>query len=44
RENNERFELAASHIYSFSEGKVIKFQQFIDESVDFYEENALKTA
>jgi ketosteroid isomerase-like protein len=44
RENNERFELAASHIYSFSEGKVIKFQQFIDESVDIYEESALKIA
>ncbi|MGK0406127.1 MAG: ketosteroid isomerase-like protein [Oleispira sp.] len=44
RENNERFELAASHIYSFSEGKIVKFQQFIDESVEVYKENSLKIA
>jgi ketosteroid isomerase-like protein len=42
RENNERFELAASHIYSFSEGKIVKFQQFIDDSVEVYKENLLK--
>ncbi|MFT4763328.1 MAG: ketosteroid isomerase-like protein [Oleispira sp.] len=33
RDNNERFKLAASHIYSFRDGKVIKFQQFTDEQV-----------
>lgn len=33
RDNNERFKLAASHIYSFRNGKVIKFQQFTDEQV-----------
>ncbi|MFT6113530.1 MAG: ketosteroid isomerase-like protein [Oleispira sp.] len=44
RENNERFELAASHVYSFSNGKVIKFQQFIDEPVGVYKEIDLKIA
>jgi ketosteroid isomerase-like protein len=31
RDSDERFTLAASHIYSFRDGKVIKFQQFTDE-------------
>jgi uncharacterized protein len=31
RETNERFKLAASHIYSFKDNKVVKFQQFTDE-------------
>lgn len=31
RDDGERFKLAASHIYSFKAGKVIKFQQFTDE-------------
>ncbi|MFT4837422.1 MAG: ketosteroid isomerase-like protein [Psychromonas sp.] len=44
RENNQRFELAASHIYSFNEGKVIKFQQFIDESVEVFRGSDLKIA
>ena len=44
RENSQRFELAASHIYSFSEGKIIKFQQFIDESVEVYKESTVKNA
>jgi hypothetical protein len=44
RENNQRFELATSHIESFSKGKVIRFQQFIDESVEVYKRNSLKIA
>ena len=31
RDNNERFKLAASHVYSFEDGKVVKFQQFTDD-------------
>jgi ketosteroid isomerase-like protein len=31
RDDDERFKLAASHIYSFNAGKVTKFQQFTDE-------------
>lgn len=28
-----KFEVAASHIYSFKDGKVVKFQQYTDESM-----------
>jgi ketosteroid isomerase-like protein len=31
REDDERFKLAASHIYSFHQGKVVKFQQYTNE-------------
>ena len=31
RDNNERFKLAASHVYSFEDGKVVKFQQFTND-------------
>lgn len=31
RDSGQHFKLAASHIYSFSAGKVVKFQQFTDE-------------
>jgi ketosteroid isomerase-like protein len=31
RENDENFKLAASHVYSFCDGKVIKFQQFTNQ-------------
>lgn len=31
RDTHERFTLAASHIYSFKHGKVVKFQQYTDE-------------
>jgi ketosteroid isomerase-like protein len=44
RDNNERFKLAASHIYSFRNGKVIKFQQFTDEQVLAYSSAELKIA
>ena len=44
RDNNERFKLAASHIYSFRNGKVIKFEQFTDEQVLAYSSAELKIA
>lgn len=31
RDTNEHFKLAASHIYSFKNDKVVKFQQYTDE-------------
>jgi|TARA_B110000008_G_C16956492_1_gene558422 ketosteroid isomerase-like protein len=31
RDNDQRFKLAASHVYSFSDGKVVKFQQFTND-------------
>lgn len=31
RDNSERFKLAASHVYSFERGKVVKFQQYTNE-------------
>jgi len=31
RDSNERFKLTASHIYSFRDGKIIKFQQYTSE-------------
>lgn len=33
RDNGEYFKLAASHIYSFRNNKVIKFQQFTNEQL-----------
>lgn len=32
REDDEPFKLAASHIYSFQKGRVVKFQQYTDET------------
>jgi ketosteroid isomerase-like protein len=44
RDNGERFKLAASHIYSFRDGKVIKFQQFTDEQKTWVKEADLAIA
>ncbi len=44
RETNERFKLAASHIYSFNAGKVVKFQQFTDELKILASKDVLETA
>lgn len=40
RDTKERFKLAASHIYSFKHGKVVKFQQYTDEQTIVYQTNA----
>lgn len=37
RDTNEHFKLAASHIYSFKNGKVVKFQQYTDEQKNVYQ-------
>lgn len=34
RDTNVAFEVAASHIYSFKAGKVVKFQQYTDEPTE----------
>lgn len=31
RDTSEHFKLAASHVYSFDDGKVVKFQQYTNE-------------
>ena len=40
RETKQRFKLAASHIYSFKHGKVVKFQQYTDEQTIVYQPSA----
>jgi ketosteroid isomerase-like protein len=44
RDSDERFTLAASHIYSFRDGKVIKFQQFTDEQKTWVKNASLAIA
>ena len=40
RDTNEHFKLAASHIYSFKSGKVVKFQQYTDEQTIIHQSGA----
>lgn len=42
RDTKEHFKIAASHIYSFKEGKVVKFQQYTNEQTITHKASADK--